>query len=305
MRHLRFPCQLSSLMRWIHSYLAPLHLMVIQAIVLDDECPRILLQMSGRALIRLLFEPTIQPLMKIAGFDRNPVQRKVFSALGIRQAREFLQSDPSLLCTQFQAAVVGPAALKTTPGPKEFLVRFCTTTYAATAPPTLSHLQLYPPRQLLDFVYGALLSIARNGDPSRACRQIALSLITLPRNLTSKQPPLLPFLLNSFVPTTLGTVERLPSAEQAVHIRVLQTLIVWSLISSLRLERASIDVERARRDGEDEKPKEHSPPSATLIMAKALSRRLRTHRGTCGPTLHQRLLSTQMFTTNFQAFAQP
>ncbi|KAG8907583.1 mediator complex subunit [Tulasnella sp. 403] len=269
-----------------------LHLQAIQTIVVEPSCPRVVLQISGRSILRLLNEDTIKLVAQSSGFDVTAVRDAIYNALNL---------------------TVNTALSPTPMNPQSTLTQFLKQNYDATAPPSLSPLLYYPPRSTLESAYTSLWSTHKTGgDVYRACRQLSLSLLCLPHPHTPDSPPLVPFFLNSFLPSLLASIDRLALVDQTVCVNAVAGLASWSLLAAFRAERALIDVERVTRQAAmmappdvldaDEKAKELIMCHA-VANAKILSRRLKSHRGASGMLIHRRLLATPHFASNFLSFA--
>ena len=68
-------------------FASPLYLHVVQIIVLSSECPPLVVEMSGRAILRLLDDPTMAPVMQGVKINVDEIRKITLSALQISSIR--------------------------------------------------------------------------------------------------------------------------------------------------------------------------------------------------------------------------
>lgn len=128
--------------------MAILDFQVIQTIVLHMSCPRAVLRMTGRAILRLIDEPTLRPVMQSASFDDGAVKQKICQTLDIEGPSEISVTVPPRYTglTSFSALGVqlgGPFSLR------PMLTQAANADYTLNTPPSLTALSVYPPKQVL------------------------------------------------------------------------------------------------------------------------------------------------------------
>ena len=107
-------------------------------------------------------------------------------------------------------------------------------------------------------------------------------------------------------------MDRMTSVDQAASVSATASLISWSLLVTLRMERATLDVGKVRRhsgvaDGtvdtmDMDIPKERTPYDVASLT-KGLSKRLKALEGTSAKLIYDKLVATPYFSSNFPAFA--
>lgn len=209
--------------------------------------------------------------------------------------------------TEYPASHKPDGSPPTAVDPRASMSSFLARDFSQSPPPSLSHLLLYPPRFVLECIYGTLHPVAKLDDPSRAARRLALALFAIPRP-TRAGPPLLPFFLNSFLPEMLPSIDRQVGPEQQASISCFAALVSWSLLTALRAERAQVDVEKALRqesfsDAMDvDAPKDKPAPFDVLTLSRTLSSRLKSWTGPSGKLLFEKLVAAPNFASNFASF---
>ncbi|KIO23921.1 hypothetical protein M407DRAFT_26623 [Tulasnella calospora MUT 4182] len=278
---------------------AGLHLRVIQAIVTDASCPQVVWRICGRSILRMLDSKSVRVALELVPHD--DVKAMVYGAIGITEPSE----TPSTSSNSGMAST---------------LLQLCAKTYATRVPPSIAAFQFYPPQNKLEAVHSALLSCAKSSDLARTSRQLAIALFWLAQ--TSRSPPLIPYFINSYLPTNiLPSIERALPTEQTNLANVTALLVGYTLLTSFRSERAVIDVKRVEgrssfsmdvsHDDEHERRerellKEAAASCPSVLLATQLAKRLKTYAAVGKPTgalIHKRLLAVPQFASNFPGFA--
>ncbi|KAG8944335.1 mediator complex subunit [Tulasnella sp. 408] len=290
-------------------YRAGLHLRVIQAIVTDSSCPQVVWRICGRSILRMLDSKSVRVALELVSFDE--VKAMIHGAIGI--------TEPSPWIVGVKREGETPSTSSNS-GMASTLVQLCAKTYASRAPPSITTFQFYTPQNQLEAVHSALLSCAKSSDSTRASRQLAVALFWLAQ--TSRSPPLIPYFINSYLPTNiLPSIERAPPTEQTNLANATAFLVGYTLLTSFRSERAVIDVKRVEsrssfsmdvsHDDEHERTeremlKEAAASCPSVLLATQLAKRLKTHLAagkTVGASIHKRLLAVPQFASNFPGFA--
>ncbi|KAG9039058.1 mediator complex subunit [Tulasnella sp. JGI-2019a] len=279
-------------------YLATLNFQVIQTLVLDTNCPKPVIQMAGRCLLRLIDDPVLQAALKSILFDSTSVKQRVNRALGISDGGPVMQ-------------VIGPTSLKA------MLTQSSQADYTSSLPLSLSGLSSYPTKHVMDSIYATLMSVARAGPYSRSCRYLAISVISLPHPVCARSPALLPYFIHTYLPRLLASLDHVSTSDRSLTINVMAVLVSWSLLVSFRAEKALFDVKGVLDDLEpqrrpvpnlddmemDDKSKRRDVSGSEVTsMAKALARKLRISGG-ASALLYQKVQATPYFASNFPSFS--
>ncbi|KAG8936910.1 mediator complex subunit [Tulasnella sp. 418] len=276
-------------------YRAKLELEVLQALVLDPQCPLTVLQMTASNITRLIGEPIMEPVLAAASFNVPEVRRILHDAtIGITSVgSSFTPLEPKALIKQFISIA-----------------------FTTSAPPSLSPLLYYTYQEVMEAVFATLFA-ARLSDYLPAGRNLSVALFNLPTPLNNTRP-ILPFFLTVFLPGKLPWIDHQPSAERTRAVNILVALVSSSLVHALRVERANCDVSsydagninRTGADSDamevDEKGKAPESASVGRIsgLATNFSKRLKTAGNSASAKLiHQQLLSNPSFASNFPSFA--
>ena len=217
------------------------------------------------------------------------------------------------------------------PEVQDIIQRFTSSKYITAMPPPLAYLRHYPSQHLLRVIYSTLLQLSKTSDIQSPTRNIVNALIAYPRPKgPSKNPPLLPLLINWFVPTTLAQVGSLAETEIQSQLEVLLAMVSTSLVQALRIEKATFDAERYQteqlkkhppsledadameveraidwKEKDETKNLEDQSTSAVTLMAQRFSKSLKATKGNAASILHKKLASSPTFISNFPLFVRP
>ena len=265
---------------------APIYWEVLQALLLPSSCPRPVLTLCGARVLSLLVERKGKPAISAPGFDTSALRSAVSGALsGKTYAKETWSAFDTCTAT-------------TLPGggwsePKQAIQAAFTLARAGKAPvlDVERCIEIIPPTKFLQLLWSELIGAATMGEMEN-CRRIATFVMTMPRTLTSA--PLLPIFLHIVTPWLMATLEHQPSAEHAMNVELLVTVISSVLTFALHLELAMHSVTRERRSVLGESSSGMARKFAATLRGSKTSR--------TSQAIIQSLAGSPSFVANFPMF---
>ncbi|KAL0951090.1 hypothetical protein HGRIS_007828 [Hohenbuehelia grisea] len=261
----------------VRGFAAPVHLEVLQTLILSPSCPRVVLRLCMPQIMNLCVKPTARPIIVANKFDWQGVGRRVTVAMHGAD-RSF---NPKIPWQDQSKHAIRNALGMARSGKMPYLdVDRC--------------LRATPALKFLQFFWAELVVAASHGE-MEACRRLATFVLTMRRSVNT--PPLLPIFLHGLLPALLGPTDVQLAAEQTVVLELLVSVLSSALTAALHLEWAmnALNVPLNQRH-----PLGGQPSS---MLARRLAINLRTKKGSnTATTLIQRLASTQPFAGNFPTF---
>ncbi|KDQ16801.1 hypothetical protein BOTBODRAFT_240711 [Botryobasidium botryosum FD-172 SS1] len=267
--------------------MSAVYLVVFENLILTGGCPRAVLQMAGRSVLRLLAEPELQSAMQSAQFNLPSVKQAINAALGIHEdnASVPLAITPSLAHADGSRVLIRTVLNSLRGSPN-------------TPPVPLMQFAFMPPHALLAALYHELCAaLGPQSQTPAHSSAYALSnfLFTAPRP-SGSGPPLFPYLLKVFVPSLLPQLDALPPAERTPNVTVLVGMTCAAMNATLSLERATRAVmlfEEALASDRQDRP----------LFVEKLTRQfisyLRRAKGPASSLILQKLQGSPSFIANF------
>ncbi|KAF9822045.1 hypothetical protein IEO21_00039 [Rhodonia placenta] len=256
-------------------YRAPLHLDVLQTLLLSSYCPPTVLRLSASAVLRLFPAVPKQELTRIAPFDPAPIRRAALNALGAPTEEPPRSLSQNTAWTDHSSQAIRNA-------------------FADAQAPALDVdrcLLFNSPTDFLMMLWNEILVTAARGNIETP-KRIATYVLTMPRRAQS--PPLLPIFLHEHVPGLVATADSFSLSEQATTGELLIAIISSALTAALHLEYALHSV-----CGEQQMVLGQS----AAAMARRLGNDLRRKgNGATAAMIVKRLTTSQPFAGNFPTF---
>ncbi|KZT72740.1 hypothetical protein DAEQUDRAFT_743398 [Daedalea quercina L-15889] len=252
-------------------YNAPVHLEVLQTLLLSPSCPQAVLRLSAPTILRLFPWPHKQERSRTGPFDPSPIRRVALQTLGLPP-----EGNPKV-DHAMHAIRNALAAGRAGKAPAFDLDRCLLAT---------------TPARFLSILWRELIAAATMGEMD-AARRLATFIMTTPRH--SHSPPLLPIFLHAYLPGIVAGADSLPPSEQAITVELIVSVVASALTAALHLERALLTV--------CNQPNPVLGQSAAA-MARNLGSELRStaHGHNTSSVITQRLTSSPAFVTNFPTF---
>ncbi|KAF9069115.1 hypothetical protein BDP27DRAFT_747058 [Rhodocollybia butyracea] len=265
---------------------APIHLEVLQTLLLAPSCPRLVLALCGPRVMAFLANRARKGGVASAGLNNEELQRVLTAALGAHEEariRSAIATGPRVPLQEYPKQAIQTAlnAARTTKVPSIDVER-C--------------LKVISPSKFLQVLWSELLVAASVPTEIENSRRLAVFILTALRPPTT--PPLLPIFLHNILPSLIIHIDsQQPGPEQTMSAELLVALVSSVLTAHMHLELAmrSVSVK----------------PQAVLGQtSSAMARRLVSDLRTRGKfsytstTLAQRLSSSQSFVTNFPVFME-
>ncbi|OCH95796.1 hypothetical protein OBBRIDRAFT_745014 [Obba rivulosa] len=270
---------------------APVHLEVLQTLLLSPTCPQVVVKLSASNVLRLFHDQKKpQPGPKASPFDSSPVRRAALQALG--------KNPDGTNESLFPAENIGTPSV---PGvraiwsdiPRQAIQDALGAARAGRAPAlNVDRCLLHTtPPEFLRTLWTELMKAASMGD-MEAPKRIATFVLTMPR--ASRSPPLLPIFLHMFLPSLVAAADHLNASDQTVTVELLVSVISSSLTAALHLEWALLTVCEEER---------FALGQSASAMARRLAADLRRKgQGPTSSVILQRLASSPPFVANFPIF---
>ncbi|KAH9937109.1 mediator complex subunit Med5-domain-containing protein [Fomitopsis serialis] len=262
---------------------APIHLDVLQTLLLSPTCPQTVLRLSAPSILRLFPSARKQERSRTGPFDPSPIRRAALQTLGLPV--EDVDQPPLSLNTQGNPRVDHAT----------HAIRNALAAARAGKAPALdldrALLATTPARFL--YVLWRELTVAATMGEMEASRRLATFILTTPRH--SHSPPLLPIFLHAYLPGIVTAADSLPPSEQAITVELVISVVASALTGALYLERALLTV-----------CNEQNPVlgQSAAGMARNFGSELRSmaHGHNTSSMIVQRLASSPAFVTNFPTF---
>ncbi|KAH9837111.1 mediator complex subunit Med5-domain-containing protein [Rhodofomes roseus] len=282
---------LAGTVRWLlteirqKGYNAPVHLEVLQTLLLSPSCPHAILRLSAPSILRLLPSTHKQERSRTGPVDPSPIRRIALRTLGLLVEGGYASQPPLSLNNQGSPKVDHAThavrnALAAARGGKAPALDLDRCLLAVT-----------PARFL--YVLWRELTVAATMGEMEAARRLASFILTTPRH--SHSPPLLPIFLHAYLPGIVTGADSLPPSEQAITVELVVSVAASALTAALYLERALLTVcnEKTSVLGQ-----------SAAAMARNLGSELRSMaRGhNSSSAIVQRLASSPAFVANFPTF---
>ncbi|PCH33791.1 hypothetical protein WOLCODRAFT_129982 [Wolfiporia cocos MD-104 SS10] len=244
---------------------APLHLEVLQTLLLSQSCPQTVIRLSAASVLRLSTSKLQQHVVR---FDWTALQSVAAKAIGL--------PEKNLQGTSSHAINGALAAARAGRAPALDVDR-C--------------LLFTPPAKFLHALWKELMGVATLGE-IEAPRRLTTFVLSMPRRFHS--PPLLPIFLHVVVPGLVAAADHLPPTDQAIAVELLVSVISSALTMALHLERALLNT-----CGEQRPALGQSAAAMARRMGSDLRRK--GHGQTSG-VIAQRLAALPPFVANFPTF---
>ncbi|EMD42220.1 hypothetical protein CERSUDRAFT_110751 [Gelatoporia subvermispora B] len=263
---------------------APMHLEVLQTLLLSQACPQVVVNLSAPNVLRLFYGQKIPQLgPKTTPFDSSSIQRIALEALG---------KNVDVLENNGSSSIPGVGAIWSD-RPREAIREALTAARAGHAPSLdVNRCLLYgTPSDFLQILWDALMEAASMGD-MEAPKRVATFVLTVPR--TPRSPPLLPIFLHTVLLPIVATADHISTTEQTMTVELLVSIISSSLTAALHLEWALLTVCEEER---------FALGQSASAMARRLAGDLRKKgQGPTSRVILQRLASSGPFVANFPIF---
>ncbi|KAI0788572.1 mediator complex subunit Med5-domain-containing protein [Abortiporus biennis] len=261
---------------------APIHIEVLQTLLLSPSCPKPVLRLSANAVLRTFAHykkpphpPPQTPL------DVPAIQQAALKALGRSS-----EGSSSLSINNVHS------------NPRE-AIREALASAQSGKIPTIDidrYILLMPPTSLLSCLWSELLQVSSTTmiGEIQVPKRLGTFIISYPRS--PRSPPLLPIFIHVVLPNIIATVDGLIPAIQSMAVELLVSLISSSLMAALHLEYALLSVCNDQRfvlGGQ-------SVSALARRLGKDLRRR--SSNSHTSMTVVERLASSHSFVTNFPTF---
>ncbi|KAJ4486235.1 hypothetical protein J3R30DRAFT_3655453 [Lentinula aciculospora] len=259
-----------ALLQEIHQkgFNTPIHLEVLQTLLLSPSCPRLVLTLCGPRVMSLLANQARKTPVTPIALNNEELQRALTAALGVREEefpRQAIQTALNMARTNKLPSIDVERCLKVVSPSKFLQVLWSELVVVATVPPEIEH-----------------------------SRRLAVFILTTPRPPTT--PPLLPIFLHNIVPSLITHIDRQPEQTMTMSAELLVALVSSVLTAAMHLELVM--------QSTSVKPQVIFGQSSSA-MARRLVSDLRTCKFSyTSSTLAQRLSSSQSFLANFPVFME-
>jgi len=265
----------------LNGFFAPVHLEVLQTLILSSSCPRPVLALCSPHILMLFTNKKGKAKHLPSEIDVTSVRRVVGEALGFRNKAISPEMHP-----------LGAQC------PREEEPRRCIQTALTMAragkAPTLDVercIKIISPSKFLFLLWSELVLSASLGEMEN-CRRIATFVLTMPRSPNT--PPLLPIFLFIVSPALIATIDRQQPSEHALNLELFVTVICSAFTAALHLELAIPSVIGGHR---------FVLGQSSMAMARRFATELREEKSShTNNTIIQRLASSQPFVANFPVF---
>ncbi|KAJ4489332.1 mediator complex subunit Med5-domain-containing protein [Lentinula edodes] len=277
---------IKALLQEIHQkrFNAPIHLEVLQTLLLSPSCPRLVLTLCGPRVMSLLANRARKEPIASVTFNNEELQRVLTTALGAREEariRSAITMGPRVSWQEYPRQAIQTALnMARTNKLPSIDVERC--------------LKVVPPSKFLQVLWSELVVVANVPSEIEHSRRLAVFILTAPRPPTT--PPLLPIFLHNIVPSLIIHIDSQPEQTMTMSAELLVALVSSVLTAVMHLELAmqSATVKVQPVFGQ-----------TSSAMARRLVSDLRTRKFSyTGSTLAQRLSSSQSFLANFPVFME-
>ncbi|KAJ4484049.1 mediator complex subunit Med5-domain-containing protein [Lentinula lateritia] len=277
---------IKALLQEIHQkrFNAPIHLEVLQTLLLSPSCPRLVLTLCGPRVMSLLANRARKEPIASVTFNNEDLQRVLTTALGAREEariRSAITMGPRVSWQEYPRQAIQTALnMARTNKLPSIDVERC--------------LKVVSPSKFLQVLWSELVVVANVPSEIEHSRRLAVFILTAPRPPTT--PPLLPIFLHNIVPSLIIHIDSQPEQTMTMSAELLVALVSSVLTAVMHLELA---IQSAT-------VKVHPVFGQTSsAMARRLVSDLRTRKFSyTGSTLAQRLSSSQSFLANFPVFME-
>ncbi|KAJ3813742.1 mediator complex subunit Med5-domain-containing protein [Lentinula aff. lateritia] len=277
---------IKALLQEIHRkrFNAPIHLEVLQTLLLSPSCPRLVLTLCGPRVMSLLVNRARKEPIASVTFNNDELQRVLTTALGAREEariRSAITMGPRVSWQEYPRQAIQTALnMARTNKLPSIDVERC--------------LKVVSPSKFLQVLWSELVVVANVPSEIEHSRRLAVFILTAPRPPTT--PPLLPIFLHNIVPSLIIYIDSQPEQTMTMSAELLVALVSSVLTAVMHLELAmqSATVKVQPVFGQ-----------TSSAMARRLVSDLRTRKFSyTGNTLAQRLSSSQSFLANFPVFME-
>ncbi|KAK0198374.1 mediator complex subunit Med5-domain-containing protein [Armillaria mellea] len=260
-------------------FMAPVHIEVLQTLLLSPSCPKPVLVLCGSRILTLLASKPAKDRLAAVRFDVVTVQRLVSEALGPRETAHIQHAMTLGIHVPWQEQS------------KQAIQNVLVAARAGKAPSIdVDRLvKTTTPSKFLRSLWTEL-SLSAGLAETETFRRFITFVLTTP--LSSAGPPLLPIFLHTVLPSILVSVD---ASQPQSHANI--ELLVITVSSVLT---AALHLELALRGTRWEHRLVFGHPIAS--MARRLATDLRNANSYAGTAIIQRLGSSQSFVANFPVF---
>ncbi|KIK71078.1 hypothetical protein GYMLUDRAFT_185434 [Collybiopsis luxurians FD-317 M1] len=269
----------------LRKFNAPIHVEVLQTLLLSSSCPRLVLALCGPRVMALLVNQGQKGGVPPVALNNEELRRVLLAALGAREEariRNALEIGSHVSWQDYPKQAIKTALdMARTAKIASIDVERC--------------LKVMSPSKFLQVLWSDLLAAASASTEIESSRRLAVFILTMPRPTTS--PPLLPIFLHNVLPSLIIHIDSQQAGpEQTMNAELLVALVSSVLTAVMHLELAmhSASVKPLPVFGQ-----------TSSAMARRLVSDLRTRRFSyTSNTLAQRLSSSQSFVSNFPIFME-
>lgn len=256
---------------------APIHIEILQTLVLSSSCPQPVLALCSPQILTLLSELGKGGAnTSMIDIDVWAMQRAVRNASGHKA-----DNDPK---SRFQIWQQDPQrALQN--------VFLQARSHKTPVLDVERCLRIIPVTKFLQIMWMELFESAKLGE-MESCRRIATFVLTMPR--CSNVPPLLPIFMHLVLPSLIAAADRQQAQEQNISVELFVAVISSVLSAALHLEWAMVTVY-----GNDRVPLGQASSAVARRLAADLGSE---RRSPTSQNIVQRLVASQSFTANFPMF---
>ncbi|KAK0465088.1 mediator complex subunit Med5-domain-containing protein [Desarmillaria tabescens] len=260
-------------------FMAPMHIEVLQTLLLSPSCPKPVLVLCGSRILTLLASKPAKDRLAAVRFDVATVQRLVSEALGPREIAHIQHAMSLGMHVPWQEQS------------KQAIQNVLITARTGKAPSIdVDRLvKTTTPSKFLRSLWTEL-SLSAGLAEAETFRRFITFVLTTP--LSSAGPPLLPIFLHTVLPSLLVSID---ASQPQSHANI--ELLVITVSSVLT---AALHLELALRGTRWEHRLVFGHPIAS--MARRLATDLRSANSYAGTAIVQRLSSSQSFVANFPVF---